>query len=184
MHCIITLISPRTLTKSRPKTNKINGSTVSLSNTLRFRKKENRRMNSDSSNSVHESNSNTSQTQWYTKFNDTQNSMTNLSNTPDTMVDSFDTFPEFGFNSRPSSGHYNHRASIQSHLSVLHYNSSMSSLAISLLSPNEDNEMPPPLPAKQSLTSEPIPALPLKSKKLSNDNRIYQPYKRPEPNGI
>lgn len=170
-------LSYRTLTK-RPKLSKINGSTTTLvTSTLRLRK--NRRMNSDSSNSVYASNVNISQSQWYA---DTQSSMSNLNYIPDSLVDrSLESFPERSSNSRPNSGHYtsHHRASIQSHLSAYHYNPSMSSLSIVPMSESCESEVPPPLPAKKSFSeiSSPLTTKAELCKQNAvedNNNDIYQ----------
>ena len=129
----------------------MNGSTANLTSTLRFRKKENRRNNSESSNSVYASNANISQSHWYTDTTATQSSMNNLNFnvSSDTIGEAFETYPERN-QSRPNSGHYNHRASIQSHLSLSMYTPSISNLSSISASHNSDGDVPPPLPAKQS----------------------------------
>ena len=137
-------------------------------------------MNSDSaSNSVYASNANISQSQWYTGI---QNSMTNINFTPDREIGnrSFDSFTERSnhSNSRPESGHYSHhRASIQSQLSVFNqYNPSIISITNSKMNINDDDEIPPPLPVKQSFTE----SIPLKDKvescqeTIDENNHIYQ----------
>ncbi|KAH9406222.1 Dedicator of cytokinesis protein 2, partial [Tyrophagus putrescentiae] len=206
-----------TLTK-RNKTSKQNGSTTNL--TLRFRK--NRRVNSsDTTSTVYASNANLSESQWY----DTQTSAANSNAAESgSFFDhhhhhhrpSLDSFPEHSVtitsptgtnssstsqralsNSRPNSGHYvsHHRASIQSHLSIYHYNpqqqqqqqqtnsssSSGVSTSTSMLSPAHstsltegsgdngggDEDVSPPLPAKQSITAaaaEVVPLLPAKNR--------------------
>ncbi|KAJ6223195.1 hypothetical protein RDWZM_001740 [Blomia tropicalis] len=140
-----------TITKARSKLSKMNGSTANLTSTLRFRKKENRRNNSESSNSVYASNANISQSHWYTDTTATQSSMNNLNFnvSSDTIGEAFETYPERN-QSRPNSGHYNHRASIQSHLSLSMYTPSISNLSSISASHNSDGDVPPPLPAKQS----------------------------------
>ncbi len=209
----------RTLTK-RNKTSKQNGSTTNL--TLRFRK--NRRVNSsDTTSTVYASNANLSQSQWYDT--QTSNSAANSNAAESgSLFDhhhhhhrpSLDSFPEHSVtitspsganssstsqrassSSRPNSGHYvsHHRASIQSHLSIYHYNpqqqqqqanscsSSGVSTSTSMLSLAHstsltegagelggDEDVPPPLPAKQSITAaaaaEAIPLLPAKNSRV------------------
>ena len=57
-------------------------------------------------------------------------------------------------NSRPNSGNYNNRSSIQSHLSLLcRNNTSLSTLTLASCNEKFDSEkdVPPPLPIKESL---------------------------------
>lgn len=91
-----------------------------------------------------------SQTQWYT---DDHKSNSNLSHISDTVAEGSDD-AELGDQksaSRPSSGQFNNRASIQSHLSLVYRcNPSLSVGYPNFGNEVEDDETPPPLPAKQS----------------------------------
>ncbi|KAH7642670.1 dedicator of cytokinesis protein 1-like protein [Dermatophagoides farinae] len=156
-----------TLTKrslfGRSNTNAAN----TLTNTLRFRRKDSRRLNPDSSNSIcYSSNANISQTQWYTDhhkkstgnlsfISDTNNNNNEQQQSPSSNNQNENFNKSSRISSRPSSGNYSSsRTSIQSQLSV-YYPMSTSSISLE----EDQDELPPELPDKKNVYQSP-PELP------------------------
>nr|XP_027201105.1 dedicator of cytokinesis protein 2-like [Dermatophagoides pteronyssinus] len=137
--------------------------------TLRFRRKDSRRLNPDSSNSIcYSSNANISQTQWYTDHKKSTGNLSFISDNNNNNNNTEQSSPTINENSknqakissRPSSGNYSSRTSIQSQLSVYY---PMSSSSISL--EEDQDELPPELPDKKNV--QPLPELPVKMRSNS-----------------
>lgn len=128
----------------RSKFSKSNTSVNTLTNTLRFRKKE-RRSACDSLSPTYSSNVSSNQSQWYTADSKKQsaNNLTSII-ALDTPLNTNEHKSQRS--SRPNSGSYNNnRASIQSEISLFYQSPSM----ISLDNNNNDDLSPPPLPVKK-----------------------------------